>query len=71
MLVRKIGDVFEYKGEKYQVSKCLKDTVESCDGCAFKPEEGLFCRPPDNGGACSEYGKSRDEDVIFIKLEKN
>ena len=74
MLVRKIGDIFEYNGEKYQVSKCLNgelDPLGSCNGCAFKCDSTVDCIVPDIAGMCSEYSMCRDEDVIFIKLEKN
>lgn len=53
---RKIGEIFEYKGEWYQ---CLK-SKEACSGCIAFGKNYSFCR---SFGECTG-------DTIFKKLEK-
>ena len=61
---RKIGEIFEYNGEWYQV---VKSNGECCKGCAFY-EKGCKAKYADVGSC----GTSREDwtQVIFKKLEK-
>lgn len=60
---RKIGEIFDYKGEWYQ---CLEHT--GCSECAF---QGKSCDNIGNlRGECISYCRSDRKDVHFKKLEK-
>ncbi|HQL67253.1 MAG TPA: hypothetical protein PK151_06910 [Caldisericia bacterium] len=43
--MRKIGEVFEYKGVMLQVRI---DYKSNCDGCFFNKNEGCFCMEKDS-----------------------
>ena len=59
---RKIGEIFEYKGEWYQ---CITDTTDdNCNNCFFQKS----CS--DITGDCSSTVRSDGESVAFKKLEK-
>ena len=58
---RKIGEIFEYKGEWYQ---CVEQSA--CALCAFNETD---CNDIDIGD-CASYKRSDGKPVIFKKLEK-
>ena len=61
---RKIGEIFEYKGEWYQ---CLPER-RICDDCAFKND--ITCKNSKGiRGECKRANRQKDS-VIFKKLEK-
>lgn len=60
---RKVGEVFEHKGEWYQ---CVKSTDGSCRDCGMN--FGSKCPIPIK--ECTESGRSDKTYVIFKKLEK-
>ena len=59
---RKIGEIFEYKGEWYQCVECNND---ECRGCPFNGNCSI-----DVVGYCGSSYRSDGKTVIFKKLEK-
>ena len=59
---RKIGEVFEYNGEKIIVKKDI-DFIYECDRCVFngKPECGDYY--------CLHFERQDKQDVHFEKVE--
>lgn len=68
---RKIGEVFEYNGEKYVVEY----KQGTCDGCAFFTKDstdyGRCNRNLDIAGCCLPYQRKDRKGVIFVKLKTN
>ena len=64
---RKIGEIFEYKGEWYQ---CLveNDYYRCKDDCLFYNKEYDLC--DEESPECIDYKRSDNTNVIFKKLEK-
>ena len=64
---RKIGEIFEYKGEWYQ---CVEDTEDiSCVNCCFYNGGHKLCTDEDMGDCVKEY-RSDAKSICFKKLEK-
>ena len=63
---RKIGEIFEYNGEWYQVVECSKDNYPciGCCGCKRVGGARIF------GGECNGNARKDRRFVIFKKLEK-
>lgn len=63
---RKIGEIFEYNGEWYQVVECSKDNYPciGCCGCKGVGGARIF------GGECNGNARKDRRFVIFKKLEK-
>lgn len=62
---RKVGEVFEYNGEKYVVEY----KQENCKRCAFFTKYGRCNRNLDVAGYCFPHQRMDGKDVIFIKLK--
>ena len=63
---RKIGEIFEYKGEWYQ---CVEDTEDiSCVNCCFYNGGLKLCTDEDTGACVKEY-RSDAKSICFKKLE--
>ena len=59
---RKIGEIFEYKGEWYQ---CISDTTDdNCNNCFFQKKCSNIT------GDCSSTSRSDGKSVAFKKLKK-
>ena len=67
MMERKIGEIFELKGEWYQ---CLveNDYYRCKDDCVFYNKEYDLC--DEESPECIDYKRSDNTNVIFKKLEK-
>lgn len=63
---RKIGEIFEYNGEWYQVVECSKDNYHCIGCCGCKGVGGARI----NGGECNGNARNDRKFVIFKKLEK-
>ena len=63
---RKIGEIFEYNGEWYQVVECSKDNYPCIGCCGCKSVGGARI----NGGECNGNARNDRKFVIFKKLEK-
>lgn len=63
---KKIGEIFEYNGEWYQVVECSKDNYPciGCCGCKRVGGARIF------GGECNGNAREDRRFVIFKKLEK-
>ena len=63
---KKIGEIFEYNGEWYQVVECSKDNYPciGCCGCKGVGGARIF------GGECNGNARQDRRFVIFKKLEK-
>lgn len=63
---RKIGEIFEYKGEWYQ---CIKDDyLQECTSCAFYNKGYFSCE--EGSPECVSHKRNDNTNVIFKKLEK-
>lgn len=63
---RKIGEVFEYNGERYVVEY----GHETCEGCAFFTTDYDRCKCNLNiAGHCINYERKDKKGVIFVKLK--
>lgn len=60
---RKIGEVFEFNGKKYQVV----EVGSGCEGCAF--DYCLDCSEVEIKGKCHWLTRKDKEDVIFVEVE--
>ena len=63
---RKIGEIFEYNGEWYQVVECSEDNYPCIGCCGCKGVGGARI----NGGECNGNARNDRKFVIFKKLEK-
>lgn len=62
---RKIGEIFEYKGEWYQ---CVRDISDrNCGNCHFFSNDACDC---DVTGYCASFHRNDGISVCFKKLEK-
>lgn len=61
---RKIGEIFEYLGDKYIVKE-----AESCEKCNFDCE--MVCAGDEKiSGECSAYRRKDGKKVIFIEVKE-
>jgi len=63
---RKIGEIFEYNGEWYQVVECSKDNYPCIGCCGCKSVGGARI----NGGECNGNARNDRKFIIFKKLER-
>ena len=64
---RKIGQIFSYGYEIYQVVKNDELHLLGCSGCCFITEDGC-CSRPDIAGTCMANDRSDNTDVMFISI---
>ena len=61
---RKIGEVFEFGGEKYKV----EEGYSGCEKCSFDREEYCYVNSLKIPGECAAYSRKDKLDVIFVKI---
>lgn len=64
-VARKIGEVFEFEGKKYEVVEA--PNTNFCDGCIREKELECFFG---NTGSCSPRNRKDRESVIFAEVEE-
>ena len=66
---RKIGQIFSYGYEIYEVVKNEELCLLGCSVCSFITEDGC-CSKPDIAGTCMANDRSDNTDVMFISIGK-
>lgn len=65
---RKIGEVFEFEGKKYEVVESLK-SLESCYSCCFGGERCFDVMGRD-GGYCMKQLRADGKSVYFVEVKE-
>ena len=61
---RAIGEVFEFKGEKYKV----EEGCNGCEKCSFDRGEYCYANSLEIVGKCAAYSRKDKLDVVFVKI---